>query len=559
MKNKTTVLLKKHKYQVLLLILAINSLSIAVNAGNLQISNVSIAVHNTSSHFSLVKFDIGWDNSWRVSTGPTNWDAAWVFLKFRIKTSKTWKHATLNWIDGTGSGDGHIVPVNATIASSNDNGSGGSHGVFIYHATNMTQAAVNYPSVQLRWNYGIDGVTDHDSVEICVLGIETVRVPQGDFWLGDASTNIEGQFYDAFVYNNFSVTAPYHITSENSITLGGAAPGSIGNYNSANMLAADDFNDVTSKTLPAPFPKGYKAFYCMKYEVTQEQYVTFLNKLSYNQQATNTGDGTPPNSPAGTNVLTSFGQTFRNGITIKIPGVDATAPAEYACDQNANGIYNEANDGHDIACNNISWSELMAFLDWSALRPMTELEFEKACRGNQTPVADETAWGSPFDFNLTSGFNNGGAYDETPAGWGPNPNVNATDWPGYIGPARAGSFGTGINTRYATGATYYGIMEMTGNLFERTVSIGNTAGRSFNGVHGDGVLNPSYISPVLKAGHANTPNWPDASADGSGFRGGAFGENNLLTVAVSDRFYASSAQPFPLYNFGGRGVRTAPY
>ncbi|MFY7883914.1 MAG: hypothetical protein ACOVOV_03600, partial [Dolichospermum sp.] len=30
---------------------------------------------------STVSFTIKWDNSWYVSTGPSNWDAVWVFVK----------------------------------------------------------------------------------------------------------------------------------------------------------------------------------------------------------------------------------------------------------------------------------------------------------------------------------------------------------------------------------------------------------------------------------------------------------------------------------------------
>ncbi|HNU89432.1 MAG TPA: SUMF1/EgtB/PvdO family nonheme iron enzyme, partial [Ferruginibacter sp.] len=339
------------------------------------------------------------ENSWRTSLGPANWDAAWVFIKYRIRSQQTWRHATLNWVNGTGGGDGHVVPADATIASSNDNGSGGSFGVFIYHNTGMPQSTVSYSDVQLRWNYGIDGVSDTAKVEICVLGIEMVRVPQGSYMLGDGTTgSVAGQFHDAS-----GVINPFQVTSENTLTMGGGGPGSLGNNNGTNMLLVqDDFNDITSQTLPASFPKGFKAFYCMKYEITQEQYAGFLNKLNYNQQATRTNQPTPPNSPVGTNVLTFFGSPFRNGVVIINPGINPGTPAVYACNGNGNGICNEADDGLNIACNNLSWADITAYLDWAALRPMTELEFEKACRGSETPVAEEYAWGNT-GMNLVPG------------------------------------------------------------------------------------------------------------------------------------------------------------
>ena len=37
---------------------------------------------------------------------------------------------------------------------------------------------------------------------------------------------------------------------------------------------------------------------------------------------------------------------------------------------------------------------LCTYLDWAGLRPMTELEYEKICRGPSAPVAGEYAWGS---------------------------------------------------------------------------------------------------------------------------------------------------------------------
>lgn len=535
-----------------LLTLAFAYLLQNVKANNLQISNVSVVGQNTTLHFTLLKFNIAWENSWRTSSGPSNWDAAWVFIKYRIRTQNYWSHATLNWIDGTGTGDNHVVPPGATIASSNDNGSGGSYGVFIYHNTDMLQSTVNYADVQLRWNHGADGVNDNDSLEICVMGIEMVRVQQGSYMLGDGTAgSIAGNFHDASGFSN-----PFQITSENAITLGGSTPGSLGNNNGNTMFESDDFDNVTSRTLPALFPKGYNAFYCMKYEITQLQYVNFLNKLSYDQQATRSNLGTPPDAAAGTNVLTFFGTPFRNGVVIQTPGINAATPAVYACDVNANGVFNEANDGQNIACNNLSWADITAYLDWAALRPMTELEFEKACRGDKAPVTDEYAWGSTT-MNLVSGTLNDGMAGEVPGD--PNANCNATDWTGMAGPIRVGSFGQGVNTREATGAAYYGIMEMSGNMWERTVTIGNTAGRSFTGIHGDGILSPVFILGQFKIGDSNVPDWPDNTAAGSGFRGGSWYFPDPQVACISNRFYAASAQSFPLYSYGGRGVRTAPY
>ena len=60
-----------------------------------------------------------------------------------------------------------------------------------------------------------------------------------------------------------------------------------------------------------------------------------------------------------------------------------------------------------------------AYADWSGLRPMTELEFEKACRGNQTPVANEFAWGTA-SITAATGISNDGAADEVDGTAGAN-------------------------------------------------------------------------------------------------------------------------------------------
>ncbi|MCX7649644.1 MAG: hypothetical protein N2050_03695, partial [Flavobacteriales bacterium] len=53
-------------------------------ANNIQVTNVTLVNQNTSSgpnhpnNHTFVRFTLTWDNSWRTSTGPGNWDAAWV-------------------------------------------------------------------------------------------------------------------------------------------------------------------------------------------------------------------------------------------------------------------------------------------------------------------------------------------------------------------------------------------------------------------------------------------------------------------------------------------------
>jgi hypothetical protein len=111
-------------------------------------------------------------------------------------------------------------------------------------------------------------------------------------------------------------------------------------------------------------------------------------------------------------------------------------------------------------------------------------------------------------------------------------------------------FAGASTTRAQAGATYYGIMEMTGNVWERAISISNVEGRSFSGTHGDGTL--------ATTGDANVTTWPSlTTAVGTRLKGGAFNVTSPSYFYVSDRvdFVDISGRGL---NFGGRGVRTAP-
>lgn len=478
-----------------------------VFANNISISVPSLTGQNSTNNYTMIRFDIAWDNSWRVSSGPSNWDAAWIFVKYRLKNQPLWHHATLNYTDGTGTGDGHTVPATATIRSRNDNGSGGAHGVLLYHNTDMVQGSVNYTGVQLRWNYGTDGVQDNDSVEIAVSGIEMVYVPQGGFSVGSGGTEISA-FY---TYPNTSI--PYSINSEAPITVG-TTPGNL--YYAAGVASGG--GDQTG-IVPTAFPKGYNAFYCMKYEVSQQQYVSFLNKLTP-AEATNrayTGGGN------------------RNGI-------GGTA-----------GNYTTSNP--HVACGNLSWNDLEAYLDWAALRPMTELEFEKACRGPFTGPANGYAWGNDQVAGSAYALNNAGATDESIATGYSTSAGNAaylTTLGSIDGPLRGGVFAAnaGNTGRVSAGATYYGIMEMSGNVWERCISVGSANQRQFDGAHGNGVLDVN--------GAADVSTWPGAFFTTGGFRGGPWNVSTPDLMAISSRYYAANVDQSNFMTFSGRGVRTAP-
>ena len=44
--------------------------------------------------------------------------------------------------------------------------------------------------------------------------------------------------------------------------------------------------------------------------------------------------------------------------------------------------------------NQVSFTDGLAYSDWAALRPITELEYEKAARGPSEPIPAEFVWGT---------------------------------------------------------------------------------------------------------------------------------------------------------------------
>ena len=500
---------------------------------NLQVTNTAVVPFQPNAGLVHMRFDIAWENSWRYTN--VNHDAAWVFFKVRKEgdVSNIWTHIKLEgtginppgYSTGTGTGIEMIVPDDGV-------------GVFIRRAAEGS-GSVSVTNVLVAWNFYTNGMTRATKVQVQTLAIEMVYVAQGSFYVGDGTTNmIQGHFEDGVS------GMPLAITNEGyAIKLGGGTAGSLGNNNTAGMLGAglDDFNDTTSTNLPAAFPKGYAAFYCMKYEITAMQYVEFLNLLTRVQQ-----NACTVSQAANIYALTGSANVFRGNI-VRCPGIIPAVPANivFGCDANTNQIFNETVDFMDRGCCDISWAWGMAYSDWSGLRPMTELEFEKACRGTNVPVANECAWGitnvtTQNGYDVTAGPIGSGRETALPAT--ANCNTGRTMGSDY-GPVRAGIYARTNSTRELAGASFWGLMDMSGSLYERVVPVGTAAGRLFTGLHGDGSL--------TAAGGANVAGWP---ASGCG-RGGEWYLSAYYT-RVSDRYFGAYALPW--IGVGYRGIRTAP-
>ena len=332
-----------------------------------------------------------------------------------------------------------------------------------------------------------------------VFGIEMVYVPQGNFIIGDGSST--------YTFNGTTITAAIQASG----------------IGAANAYQASSYGSAGS--LPGTYPHGYDGFYCMKYEISQEQYASFLNSLSFTQQATRTNSS--PASAVGTYPMqTAPPNNARNGIRIKTTGAAMITPAVYGCDLNANGTFDEAADGNNLACNWLSWADLMAYLDWSGLRPMTEFEYEKACRGPAPVVAGEYAWGITTILQAQStALTNSGQGSEVSTAAGNGLCAYGAANQTTFGPLRCGFAAGAATTRYQAGATYYGIMEMTGNVAEQCIGGYNGYNyTTFTTVNGDGTLSGT--------GAGNTAGWPTTGGGNGG--GGVARGGHFATVAPAE-------------------------
>lgn len=453
-----------------------------------------------------ISFSVEWENSWRLAdTVPdANHDAVWIFLKYR-KNNGGWHHRNLS-----ADASAHTATGNLQLQPSADGA-----GAFVSRQQIGTGTIAGQLTLTLEAPFG------PGEIEILAQGIEMVWIPDGPFSLGDGvSTNS---------FANGTGNQPFTVASEDEIELG----------SSASQLWDGAAEHAPAGNIPAAYPKGFAGFYAMKYEVSQEQYMVFLNHLTAPQQAARVGNGiTLANVPA----LHSTADQYRNGIVVEVPQA-GNNPAVFTIDLQPG----TSDDGQTRACNFLNWQDLAAYLDWSALRPFTELEFEKMCRGSSSAVPGEFAWGtdSVIDAN-TLAFD--GSTSETCTD-----SVNAAaglashGYDGPQGPLRCG-FSSHYGSKQGMGASQYGVMELSGNLWELCITV-NEAALQFSGTLGDGNL--------AESGEANETDW---QAGVEGHRGGAWNSGigpvgQWRDLAVSDRWYAGLSGTARRNTVGGRGVR----
>jgi hypothetical protein len=304
-------------------------------------------------------------------------------------------------------------------------------------------------------------------------------VAEGPFYLGSGGTEVNG--FCMYADGN-QHTLPYRVTSAGAIPTGRQA-GKLW-ARSSEPLYPKGAQPEDGGEIPASFPNGYAAFYCMKYPIGSVQYADFLNTLS----AVEANERYPFHGMRKADI-TRAGQapndTYSSGKT------------QYSSREGYGG-------------KGLSWADGVAFAAWAGLRPMTELELEKAVRGPREPVPDETG----------------------PSYWGIKPFA--------VGAWHSSKCGQG----------------------ERAVTVGNAWGRRFAGTHGHGTTALPSDWPQDDAVGAGIRCSPFAVScirpPDTPYQATRDCLLDMPRARLSDRFFAVFVCPERHPRYRWRGVRTAP-
>lgn len=453
-------------------------------ANDLRIENVQLVALGETTRELRVVLDVSWSNPWN---NERNHDAAWIFFKY-VSPRGGYGHALL-------AAEGHEVvdfpgmaspPAQIDVAEDRT-------GFHLYPATS------HRGDVRWRLSIRLDPETHTERNREGILhafGIEMVYIPEAPFTLGDPDeTALQfGAFYESDAQG--APQGLVQITSEASIPVGPEA-GEL-------YYGEGTYHGDRQGPIPDAFPKGFSAFYVMKYEITQGQYVDFLNTLPNNATFERFNFG---------------GRTYydqRGTIRLEEGRYVAGSPAR--------------------PLNFSTWDDGLAFADWAALRPMTELEFTKASRGPESPHPKAFPWGTA-------------TLDQLARIVGPDDDLIMTnDWD---------ESQLTEETRPVFGASYYWVMDLAGSVWERVITIGQPEGRAFTGSHGDGRLG-NY-------GRATNADWPHhyEGREGHGYRGGGFYDQGRAASEfnpyspVAYRRYGGWSGSAPHRAYGFRCARTA--
>jgi hypothetical protein len=413
-------------------------------ADGLKISNVAIAPRDGKT--ATVTFDIAWTNAYRFDSFH---DAAWVFFKVRADAKSPWLPARLSAdkvVNPAGFSSGEGSPLEFVVPGGDE----GFVGMFVRLAKDG-RGVVSAQKVTAVINLNPDPRTL--TPEIRAFGLEMSYVAEGPFYLGSSVRRLNC-FYE---YQEAGTnTPPYHVTSAGAIPTG----------RQKGKLWALGFLPEDNSQIPAAFPSGYAAFYCMKFPyLTQSFYADFLNTQTVEQAKKRW-------------YVEGQGREIQRTGTAPDYTYTATSP--------------------DVRTAWLSWEDHARVAAWAGLRPLSELEFEKAVRGLDAPEGTDA------------------------------------------------------------GLSFYGLQEVNiGTTYERQVTVATAEGRKFAGTHGRGIAElPADWPSAVKGGVAYRGNffrYRKYSGVGHFTTGGRTPDSNPKAGRFSGNF-VSQTDLFA----GCRIARTAP-
>jgi len=567
-----------------------------------------------------------------------NWDAAWIFVKFlpekdskEAKDRNHWRHSTLD----TDSSH-HVMPAGAMNSLKlSDDGSRGM-GVFIYRDA-IGHGRNDWKGIKLRWLHGADKV-DPAKAAIRVHPIAMVYVPEGPFKVGTAEKSGYSPFahgpdvpitrYDGeesfdkipeglrkIIESTTSKDGgPYlqwadkpsssrltdggwrggpmipflldaewnapvasgprarrvgpvagHLWSTHGFSeRGGGSGGMFGSQIGGNTPLTDDY------------PTGYDAFYCMKYDLTQGQYVDFLNSLPPDVAAGRAFVGSEVHSDAGLDkrevkldlgpgrgsatVVEMGGCTIycvtelQGGAAQLAPeaGLDKERPrdafddllADALSERNAPGKETEAFQSRPVYAARcpfrrlpgITGTDTRAYAVWAGLRPMSALESTKAGVGARDPAAPAD-WAPPPGLSSDPVLLDAGLPTERYARGNSRYGADIA--------TRVGCRSTPASDRGTALATYWGISELDGPAISLSL-------RQYRGTHGGGTSPAgkpgASVKRVAAPFNDAPPDWPDWGAYTSGhFVGGTCrlvaSANNRIKKPILDQDKTAADKP----------------
>ena len=372
----------------LLVLAALLSASAAAQPLRVESIRADLAARDTVAQTIPVTIELAWD-AWRDGD---RWNAAWIAASFEREPGV--------WSDLRFRTDAASARASAPVEVAPAEVPGGyARGLAVHRAADG--AGTLFVTVEAVWDVGVSYATiPPDGVPLRALGVELSHVAAGPFEVGEAVPDSLRQ-PNAF---QGAEGGTFQIGSEDEIAVGDV-PGALAYVvPEGEAYAGGD----AAGPVPAAFPKGADAFYVMTYPITQGQYADFLSIL-------------PPRARAARDV-TAYPTYAEKGGSI-------------VCDADTCRAVHP-----DRAANFLAWADGTAWAAWAGLRPMTELEYEKA------------AAGTPAD---SARYADGALPDRVDT----------------------------LDRRSAWGAA-----DLRGGLWERVVSLGTAEGRAYRGTPGRGFL-----------------------------------------------------------------------